>query len=85
MSAAQLLERVELGGVGGEVVVELGQELLPHLLDLDLEDGVFAGQVLGLIVLGEGDLDLALLAGARRPVSCSSKPSISWPPPSSSR
>ncbi len=32
---AQLLERVELGGLGGEVVVELGQDLLPHLLDLD--------------------------------------------------
>ncbi len=60
---AQLLERVELGGLGGEVVVELGQDFLPHLLDLDLEDRVFAGQVLGLVVVGEGDLDLALLAG----------------------
>ena len=28
-----------------------------------VEDGVFAGQVLGLVVVGEGDLDLALLAG----------------------
>ncbi len=61
---AQLLERVELGGLGGEVVVELGQDLFPHLLDLDREDGVLAGQLLGLVVLGEGDLDLALLARA---------------------
>ena len=61
---AQLLERVELGGLGGEVVVELGQDLLPHLLDLDREDRVFAGELLGLVVVGEGDLDLALLAGA---------------------
>ena len=82
---AQLLERVELRGLGGEVVVELGQDLLPHLLDLDREDGVFAGELLGLVVVGEGDLDLARLAAGSAPASCSSKPSISWPLPSSSR
>ena len=60
---AQLLEGVELGGVGGELVVELGQDFLPHLFHLDREDRVFAGQVLGLVVLGEGDLDLDLVAG----------------------
>ena len=59
---AQLLERLELRGLGGEVVVELGQDLLPHLFDLDGEDRVLAGQLLGLVVLGEGDLDLALFA-----------------------
>ena len=61
---AQLLEGVELGGLGGEIVVELGQDLLPHLLDLDREDRVFAGELLGLVVVGEADLDLARLAAA---------------------
>ncbi len=51
---AQLVEGVELGGLGGEVVVELGQDLFPHLLDLDGEDRVLAGELLGLVVLGEG-------------------------------
>ena len=60
---AQLLEGVELGGFGGEVVVELGQDLFAHLLDLDREDRVFAGELLGLVVVGEGHLDLALVAG----------------------
>ena len=32
-------------------------------LTLTVEDRVFAGQLLGLVVVGEGDLDLALLAG----------------------
>src|ERR1044072_8771974 len=63
--AAQLLEGLELGGLGGEIVVELGQHLLPHLLHLDREDGVFAGQLLSLVVVGEGDLDLAGVAPAR--------------------
>ena len=61
---AQLLERVELGGLGGEVVAEVGQDLLAHLLDRDGEDGLPPGQVLRPVVLGEGDLDLALVAGA---------------------
>ena len=60
---AQLLERLELGGVGGEVVVELRQDFLPHLLDLDFEDGVFAGQFrFARVLLGEGHFDVDLVA-----------------------
>ena len=61
---AHLGERVEAAGVGGEVVVELGQLLLLDLLDLGLEDGLLAGHLLGAVVVGEGDRDVAL---ARRP------------------
>ena len=82
---AQLLQRVELGGVGGEVVVELGQDFLPHLFDLDFEDRVFAGQVLGLVVVGEGDLDLALLAGLRRRSAAPRSPRSAGREPSASR
>ena len=60
---SKLFHRVELGGFGGEVVVELGQDLFADLFDLDREDRVFAGELLGLVVVGEGHLDLALLAG----------------------
>ena len=60
---AQLVEGVVPACLDREVVVELGQPLLLDLLDVDGEDGVLAGQVLGLVVVGEGDLDLALLAG----------------------
>ena len=59
---AELLQRVELGGVGGEVVVELGEDFLPHLLHLHFEDGVFAGQFRFLVLVGEGDLDVDLVA-----------------------
>ena len=62
MSARSSSRAVELGCLGGEIVVELGQDLFPHLLDLDREDGVFAGELLGLVVVGEGDLDLTGLA-----------------------
>ena len=60
---AQLVERVEAGGVGGEVVVELGQLLALDLLDRDLELARPAGEVLGAVVVGEGDRDRALVAG----------------------
>ena len=60
--AAELLQGVELGGVGGEVVVELRQDFLPHLLHLHFEDGVLAGQFRLLVLVGEGDLDLDLVA-----------------------
>ena len=39
---AQLVERVEAGGVGGEVVVELGQLLALDLVDRDGELGLAA-------------------------------------------
>ena len=66
--AAQLVERVEAARLDGEVVVELRQALLLDLLDLDRERGVLAGEVLGRVVVREGDLDRALVAGrgARR-------------------
>ena len=60
---AQLVERVVAAGLDGEVVVQLGQPLLLDLLDLDGEGGVLAGEVLGRVVVGERDLDLALVAG----------------------
>ena len=64
MSARSASSGVELGGLEREVVVELGQSLLAHLAHLDLELRVLAGEVLGAVLLGEGDLDLALVAGA---------------------
>ena len=60
---AHLGERVEAARVGGEVVVQLGQLLLLDLLDLGLEDGLLAGEVLGAVVVGERDLDLARVTG----------------------
>src|SRR5207302_918923 len=62
---AQLLQRVEAAGLGGEVVVELGQALGLDLGDGHLEGRGLPAEVAALVVLGEGDLDLALLAGAR--------------------
>ena len=60
---AQLGERVEAGRVGGEVVVELGQALDLDLADGDVEGRGLAGQLLGAVLVGEGDLDQALVAG----------------------
>src|SRR3954454_23329908 len=59
---AQLVERVEAGGVGGEVVVELGQLLALDLVDGDGELRLAAPELLGAVVLGERDRDRALLA-----------------------
>ena len=61
---AQLGEAVEAGGLGGELVVELGQSLGLDLLDGHLELGAAAGELGGAVVIGEGDRDRALLAGA---------------------
>ena len=62
---AKLGERVEPGGLGGEVVVGLGQVLGLDLVDRDRELRLLAGQLRYRIVLGEGDRDRALVAGAR--------------------
>ncbi len=55
---AQLLDGVELRGGGREVIVEIGQGLLPHVLDGDVEGGLRAAVhrvVLGqLVVVAEG-------------------------------
>ena len=64
---AKLVERVELRRLGGEVVVELGQVLLAHLLDRDREDRGLAGELLGLVIVGEGDLDRRARRPAPRP------------------
>ena len=61
---AQLVERVE-ARLGGELVVEAGQLLGLDLLDRDRELGLLAREVLGAVVLGELDLDRALVAGGR--------------------
>lgn len=57
----QLLQRVELAGVLGQIVVKLRQLLLLDLVQLALEGGGLPGQVLGVIILREGDLDLKFL------------------------
>ena len=70
MSSRSSVERVEAGGLLRQGVVELGQPLGEHLLDLDLEARAAAGDVLGAVVLGrvdvgEVDVDGARLAGRR--------------------
>ena len=60
---AQLGERVEAGRVGGEVVVQLGQPLGLDLADRDVKGGGLARELLGAVVLGEADLDDAIVAG----------------------
>lgn len=59
----QLVESVVLADVLGKVVVQLGQLLVLDLMQLDLEGGVLAGQFLSLVLLGELDVDVELLAG----------------------
>src|SRR4051812_23611767 len=62
---AQLVERVEAAGLQRELVVELGHALLADLLDVRLEAGGLAGQLLGAVVVGEADLEGAVLARLR--------------------
>ena len=59
----ELLQGVVLGAVLGQLVVQSGQLLVLDLVQLDLEDGGLAGQLLGLVLLGEGDVDVELIAG----------------------
>ncbi len=62
---AQFLERIELADVGGEGVIQLGHDLGLDLLHVDLEGGRLAGELLGLIVVGEGDVEHDLFAALR--------------------
>ena len=62
---AQLVQAVEAAGLDRELVVELRQALLLDLLDGDREDGGLPRHLVGAVVLGEGDLDVALVARAR--------------------
>ena len=57
----QLVKRVKLADILDELVVELRQLLLLDLMELDLEGGVLALELLG-IFLREGNVDFKLLA-----------------------
>ena len=62
---AQLVDGVELARLGGEVVVQLGQLLALHVLHVDVERGLPALELLGLVLVGELHLDHARVARAR--------------------
>ena len=59
---AQLLQRVKAAGLGGELVIELGEQLGLDLRDGDLEDRVLLTEIVG-VALGEGHRHLAGVAG----------------------
>ena len=59
----QLVQSVVLADVLGEIVIQFGQLLVLDLVQLDLESGVLASQLLSLILLGELDVDVKLLTG----------------------
>lgn len=77
----QLVESVVLADVLGKVVVQLGQLLVLDLMQLDLEDGVLAGQLLSLVLLGNLTLT-SNSSPALWPTTCSSKPGMKEPEPS---
>ena len=58
-----LVQRVELGHVLGKLIVQRGELLLLDLAALDVEHGGLTGEILGLIVLREGDVDVLFLTG----------------------
>ena len=58
----ELLERLKLGNVLGELIVERRGLLFLDLVDLDVEHDLLAGEIPG-VVLGEGDVDVLLLTG----------------------
>ena len=60
----QLVQGVVLADVLGEIVIQFGQLLVLDLVQLDLEGGVLASQLLSLVLLGELDVDVELLAGS---------------------
>ena len=57
-----LFQRFKLADVGGEIVVKLGKLLVRDRVDLYVENGVLALQVFGVVLHGEGDGDVLLLA-----------------------
>ena len=59
----QLVQSVVLADVLGEIVIQFGQLLVLDLVQLDLEGGVLASQLLSLVLLGELDVDVKLLTG----------------------
>ena len=60
----QLVQGVVLADVLGEIVIQFGQLLVLDLVQLDLEGGILASQLLSLVLLGELDVDVKLLAGS---------------------
>ena len=60
---AQAGESLEVAGLGGEVVVGVGQDLLLDLLDIDGEDGGAAGDVLVVPVVGGVHAEAVLADG----------------------
>ena len=65
MSFFSVGQRVKFGNVLCKLVVQLGLDGLLDLVDLALEGRGLAGQLLGVVVLGERDLDGLLVAGLR--------------------
>ena len=61
----ELLQRVVAEVLGGELVVQLRKGLLFDGVDVDLEDGFLAGQVLGAVLVREGHVHDRVLAGLR--------------------
>ena len=59
----QRVQRIELGNILCELVVELGLDGLFDLVHLALEDGGLACKLLGAVVFGERDVHIALLTG----------------------
>ena len=55
--------QVVLADVLGEIIIQFGQLLVLDLVQLDLEGGVLASQLLSLVLLGELDVDVKLLTG----------------------
>ena len=64
--AAQFVHGLELADVGGEGVVQVGDDLLLDLLDGHGELRLLAGELLRVVVLGEGDVE-GLLGAGRQP------------------
>src|SRR2546423_11039436 len=68
---AKLIKRLELRGLGGELVIESRQPLLSDLLDPHREAPLPARQALGLVVVREANVDRQLVPGrgaGERPV-----------------
>ena len=58
----ELFQGVVLGAVLSQLVVQSGQLLVLDLVQLDLKDSFLASQLSSLILGGEGDVDVELLA-----------------------
>ena len=59
----QLIQGLKLRDVLGELIIQSGSLGLLDLVHLDLEHDRSTGQLSGSIILGEGDIDVLLLAG----------------------